>query len=199
MYEYTIAPKGADFDWNKVEKVEMLHELHPRHKHDVQAWFQVAYDSEAIYVKLTAREAHIRAELTGLLDEICDDSCLEFFLCPMEGDDRYFNIECNPNGKLYHGFGTNVHNLQRLIPEEPAIHPVVTRTEDGWTAEYAIPYTLIRLFFPDFSPAPGKAVKANCYKCGNFTVAPHWLCWCKVSEELSTFHCPAYFGTMYFG
>lgn len=198
MYEYTIARRNADHDWNTVEKVEMLHELHKRHQHDVRAWFQVCYDDEAIYVKLTAKESQIRAELHGLLDEICEDSCLEFFLCPIEGDDRYFNIEVNPNGILYHGFGTNVKNLQRLIPETPSILPQIHRTEDGWTAEYAIPYTLIRLFFPDFAPAPGKSVKANCYKCGDYTIAPHWLCWCKVSEELSTFHCPAYFGTMYF-
>ena len=199
MYEYTIARRGENHCWDHVEKVEMLHELHPRHKHDVKAWFQVCYDDEAIYVKLTAKETGIRAEHMGPLGEICEDSCLEFFICPMEGDDRYFNIECNPNGVLYHGFGTNVKNLQRLIPETPSILPQITRTEDGWTTEYAIPYTLIRMFFPGFAPAPGKSVKANCYKCGDLTSAPHWLCWCKVPDELSTFHCPAYFGTMYFG
>lgn len=196
--QYTIVRRTENHDWNTVPMLSMLEQLHPRYVHQVKAWAQVCYDDEALYVRLTAEEPFIRAELNGPLDEICEDSCLEFFFCPIENDDRYFNFEVNPNGAMYKGIGTNVRNLQRLIPENAFIVPTITMTEDGWVAEYAIPYTFVRLFFPDFSPAPGKSIRANCYKCGNHTVAPHWLCWCKVSEELSTFHCPAYFGTMTF-
>jgi len=178
--------------------LEMLEQLHPKSVHQVKATAQICYDDKALYVRLCAIEPHIRAEHHGPLGEICEDSCLEFFLCPMEGDNRYFNFEVNPNGAMYKGFGTNVRTLQRLIPENAYIVPEVSRTADGWEAQYAIDYEFIRLFFPSFSPAPGKAIRANCYKCGDLTLTPHWLCWSKVPEDLNTFHCPEHFGTMYF-
>lgn len=197
MNEYTIIRRTEPMDWSTVPALEMNEEL--RHRvHSVKASAQLCYDDRALYIKLTAVEQNIRAELTGPLDEICDDSCLEFFFCPIAGDDRYFNFEVNPNGAMYKGIGTSVTTLQRLIPENALIVPTITRTADGWTAEYAIPYEFVRLFFPDFSPAPGKSIRANCYKCGDKTDHPHWLCWCDVPEALATFHCPSYFGIMYF-
>ena len=195
MNEYTIVPKN---DWLTVPIATMDNTLFPSES-PVTAQAQVCYDDKALYVRLQAVEEDIRAELTGALDEICEDSCLEFFFAPMENDDRYFNIELNPNGAMYFGFGTSVQNLYRLIPENHPIHPVIKRTENGWIAEYSVPYEFIRLFFPAFSPAPGKAMRGNFYKCGENTKIPHWLCWNDIPSERATFHCPEYFGTFYFG
>ena len=194
MNEYTIVRKT---DWDKVPVLKMENCLFPSES-GVTAQAQICYDEKALYVKLQTVEAQIRAELTGLLDEICEDSCLEFFFCPMEGDDRYFNLEVNPNGAMYFGFGTSVQNLYRLIPENHPIHPVIERTEDGWQVEYAFPVEFVQLFFPGFAPAPGKTIRANCFKCGNFTPIPHWLCWNDIPAERATFHCPEYFGIMTF-
>ena len=60
---------------------------------------QLAWDEDALYVRLQAIEPHILARFTGTLDEVCKDSCLEFFFCPQEGE-RYFNFEVNPNGSV---------------------------------------------------------------------------------------------------
>ena len=84
---------------------------------DISATGQVCYDEEALYVRLTAKEKNIRAEGKGPLDAPCEDSCLEFFFCPMMEDNRYFNIEYNPNCCIYLGFASGVHDLVRLIPE----------------------------------------------------------------------------------
>ena len=65
---------------------------------------QAAWDEDALYIRLQAIEPHILRRFTGTLDEVCKDSCLEFFFCPVEGD-RYFNFECNPNGAMYVGYG----------------------------------------------------------------------------------------------
>lgn len=197
MPEYTIVRRPEPMTWEGIPALNIEYEY--RHtEHSVKAWAQLCYDDKALYVRLQTVEPEIRAELHGPLGEICEDSCLEFFLCPMAGDDRYFNLEVNPNGAMYKGFGTSVHTLQRLIPENAYIVPGVQFTEDGWSAEYAVPYEFIRLFFPGFSPAPGYAFRANCYKCGNLTAHPHWLTWAPVSETVGTFHCPPYFGTMRF-
>jgi hypothetical protein len=143
-------------------------------------------------------EEHIRAELTGLLDEICDDSCLEFFFCPMAGDKRYFNIECNLNGCLFLGFGPNVDELVRLIPEVPSIVPQAKRIEGGWETVYSIPYRFIRMFCPEFAPTSGYTTRANFYKCGNLTPQPHYLCWNPVPKQRCSFHNPDQFGIVHF-
>ena len=145
----------------------------------------------------------LRAELTGLIDEVCDDSCLEFFFCPMEDDLRYFNIEYNPNTARFLGFGSGIPDLIRLLPDEnnDRFLPCVKIFEGGWELTYQIPYEFIRRFFPDFAPAPGKAMRANCCKCGDKTVNFHWLTWNPLtySDEDFTFHTPSEFGQMIFG
>ena len=193
METYTIVPKTA---WENVPVLKIESPLLPGAS-GVSAQAQICYDEKALYVRLSAVENNIRAEHQGLLDEVCEDSCLEFFYSPM-GDGRYFNLEVNPNGAMYFGFGTSLQNLYRLIPENHPIHPIVEKTDGGWTVEYAIPHSFVQLFFPDFSPAPGKKILANCYKCGDLTDHPHWLCWNPVPDPKATFHCPQYFGTMQF-
>ena len=198
MPEYTIVRRPEPMSWDGIPVLNIDHVYRPT-EHSVKAWAQLCYDDSALYIRLQASEPEIRAEHHGPLGEICEDSCLEFFLSPIPGDHRYFNLEVNPNGAMFKGFGTSVHTLQRLIPEKAFIVPFITFTEDGWVAEYAVPYEFIRLFFPDFSPAPGKTIRANCYKCADLSSHPHWLCWAPVTEEAGTFHRPELFGTMIFG
>ena len=197
MKEYIISRCHGQPDWSKVPALQINNWL----KSDpmpISAQAQVCYDDSALYVRLSALEEHIRAELTGLLDEICEDSCLEFFFCPMAGDERYFNIECNPNGCLFLGFGPNVDELVRLIPENPPIVPQAKRIEGGWETVYSIPYSFIRMFFPEFSPAPGCSTRANFYKCGDKTEPPHYISWNPVPLQRCAFHNPDAFGIVHF-
>ena len=159
---------------------------------------QAAWDTDALYVRLQAIEPNIRREYTGDLDPVCQDSCLEFFFSPDPTDNRYFNIEFNPNGCMYLGTGRNVQTLLRLLPEDKPIDPVVTYTETGWAVEYAVPCSFIRRIFPDFSPVSGGMIRANCYKCGDETVQPHYFSWNPIELTSPSFHCPEFFGIMYF-
>lgn len=195
MNQYTVVRRPENGCWDTVPVIKLENCLFPSES-PVTASAQVCYDDAALYVKLQTVEEHIRAELTGPLDEICEDSCLEFFFSPMEGDNRYFNLEVNPNGAMYFGFGTSVQNLYRLIPENHPIKPVIQRTADGWNVEYAFPADFVALFFPDFRLKPGKTMMANFFKCGENTLIPHWLCWNDIPAERKTFHCPEYFGKL---
>lgn len=197
MREYTITRCNGQPDWDKVPaaQIDNLLDTEPM---PISAQAQVCYDENALYVRLSAVETDIRAELTGLLDEICEDSCLEFFISPIAGDRRYINIECNPNGCLFLGFGPNVDELMRLIPENPPIVPKTKRLDNGWEAVYSIPYSFIRMFFPEFSPAPGYAARANFYKCGDKTPQPHYLTWNPVPMQRCAFHNPDAFGVVHF-
>ena len=198
MRTHLIPKRSGPLDWSRVPLLA-IDNLCWTPEIDISATAQICYDAEALYLRLAARESAIRAQHTGPLGMPCEDSCLEFFFSPIPGDSRYLNFEFNPNGCLYLGFGTSVNDLIRLIPETPFIHPQIERTADGWMTTYAIPYSFIRQFFPHFSPAPGKSILANCYKCGEKTPKPHYIAWNPIPEEPLTFHCPQYFGRMYFG
>lgn len=198
MKEYTIIKKSEDFSWDKVPKLTICEPLEPVEV-TIQAWAQICYDEEALYVRLSSDEKNIRAELTGPLDEVCSDSCLEFFFSPIEGDKRYFNVESNLNGAIYLGIGSNAHNLVRLIPEEPSIKPSAKKTEEGWELSYSIPYEFIRRFFPEFKVFSGKKIRANCFKCADMTEPPHYLTWNPHPLlEYASFHNPDAFGMMKF-
>ncbi len=197
MREYTITRCAGHPDWNQIPAAQIDNWVKSTPV-PISAQAQVCYDDEALYVRLSAQEEHIRAELTGLLDEISEDSCLEFFFCPKSDDKRYFNIECNLNGCLYLGFGANIDDLVRLIPEIPPIVPKARLIEGGWETVYAIPYRFIRTFFPEFSPCSGYTTRANFYKCGDKAALHHNLTWNPVPPQRCCFHNPDAFGIVHF-
>ena len=198
MKEYTITKKAENFSWDQVPKLTICEPLE-QVEVTIQAWAQICYDEEALHVRLSSDEKDIRAELSGPLDEVCSDSCLEFFFSPVEGDRRYFNIESNLNAAIYLGIGSNAHNLVRLIPEEPSIKPCAKKTEEGWEVSYSIPYEFIRRFFPEFKVYSGKEIRANCFKCADMTEPPHYLTWNPHPLlEYASFHNPDAFGLMKF-
>lgn len=197
MKTYTIIRKKENFSWEQVP-VLAIDTLLWSPEVPISAQAQICCDDQAMYVRLQAVEPHIRAEEEGPLGKPCEDSCLEFFFCPILGDDRYFNFEFNPNLCMHLGMGPNLPDSVRLLPELSLFAPEVTRTTDGWVLEYSIPYSFIRQFFPAFSPASGSAIRANCYKCGDLTVQEHYLAWNPIDLPRPAFHCPQFFGIMYF-
>ena len=197
MRKYTIVKKPEFPDWSNVPKLA-IDNLLWSDPVDIKAEGALCYDDEGLYVRLTAVEENIRAENTGRLGIPCEDSCLEFFFSPMEGDSRYFNIELNPNGCLYLGFGSNRYNLLRLIARNEPFSVDTARTADGWMVTYHIPWDFIRLFFPDFKVCSGTTMRGNFYKCGDLTVQPHYFSWNPVQLTNPEFHCPDHFGLLCF-
>lgn len=197
MKEYIIVRRPQKLDWEQIPALQISEPYHTGPV-DITAEARLCYDDEALYVHLQAVEQNISAQYTGPLDEVSEDSCLEFFFSPMEGDTRYFNIEVNPNGAIYLGFGPHIQGLCRLIPENPVIIPKPEYTQDGWKVTYAVPHSFVRQFFPEYSPAPGKSIRANCYKCGSLKEPEHYLCWCSVVPQKCAFHNPSRFGIMHF-
>lgn len=91
--------------WNKLPFISIDQALWCS-PNGISALAQLCWNREALLVRLAAQEPSIRAQETGPLGMPCEDSCLEFFFCPVEEDKRYFNIEFNPNCCLYLGFGS---------------------------------------------------------------------------------------------
>lgn len=198
MKSYTIVKKPSILDWSVIPLVEIDTQLQ-KEPVDITATGQLCYDENAIYVRLAAKEKHIRAEHNGLLDEVCEDSCLEFFLAPVYGDKRYINIEYNPNCAIYLGIASKLDDLVRLIPEFGfPFSPITKKTEGGWEITYQIPFEFIRRFFPDFVPASGTKMRGNFFKCGDLTIQEHYLCWNMITCNPVSFHRSCDFGVLEF-
>ena len=198
MRSYTMQKISGAPDWENVPSLEIDTRLwNP--ETGIKAAAQICWDSKALHVRLRAVEAQVRAEQTGLLDMPCEDSCLEFFFAPVAGDDRYFNIEYNPNASLFLGLGRNRSDYIRLILTEPfSFDPKPVRTADGWEISYRVPFDFVRLFFPEFAPKSGDVMRANCFKCGDLTPQEHYLSWNPVTSANPDFHRPCDFGEMIF-
>lgn len=198
MRTYTLKKITSTPNWDEIA-VMPIDTLLWTPESDIRAQAQLCWDDAAIYVRLAAQEANIRAEHTGLMAAVCEDSCLEFFFRPTE-DMRYFNFEFNPNCALFLGLGINSKELVRLIvqDQDAVFTPKATRRCDGWEISYRIPFSFIRHFFPAFAPKVGLQFSGNCYKCGDLTVAPHYFVWNPI-ETGTTFHCPQYFGQLILG
>lgn len=199
MREYSIVRRPGSLDWARVPELEIDTVLWGTEA-GVRAWGQICWDDGALYVRLRAREREIRAEhpADAPLAMACEDSCLEFFLSPVPGDMRYFNIEFNPNGCMYLGFGEERANRVRLLPKRNPFDPAPFRTGDGWGITYRVPFDFLRQFYPGFAPVPGDELRANCYKCGDLTVREHYLSWNPCTSAAPDFHRPCDFGRMIF-
>ena len=184
-------------DWDSVDRVELKDTgwLEPA---PVRAWAQLCHDGEDLYVRMEAEESPVRATLTGLLDQVCDDSCLEFFFAPDCGDERYFNFEFNPLGALNLGFGGPRPTRVRQIVKKPEelFRPEPFRTERGWGIQYRVPGEFICRYFPDLRLQGQSA--CNFYKCGDRTLRPHYLSWSPMTAKTPDFHRRQDFGTIRF-
>ena len=200
MKNYKITKVTAAPDWREIPTLD-INIPYLTTPADITAGAQICYTENELLVHLFTAEQNVRAVEKGPLGAPYEDSCLEFFFCPCEGDARYFNIEVNMNGCFFLGFGSGDADLVRLLPEDtiPAIlAPDIRKTEDGWEIFYRVPYSFIRRFFPDFRAYAGKEMRANCYKCADLSEPSHYLSWNKIEGEPLTFHKSRCFGKMVF-
>lgn len=200
MNHYTITRVSGKPDWSKIPCLE-VNNFQWLPALDIRMKAQLCYDETGIHVHLRAWEQNIRAEYNEPLSMVCEDSCMEFFFRPVEADLRYFNFEINPNGCTYIGFGPDMPNLVRLIPQEEDtfLQKKTGYTDDGWEVYYTVPVSMIQVFFPGYILEPGKKIYANCYKCGDETKQPHFISWNPIESETPNFHRPQDFGLMELG
>jgi hypothetical protein len=128
------------------------------------------------------------------------DSCLEFFFTAQEKGNRYFNVEINPNGACYFGFGRLRHQRCRLLIKKvkKLLNIRTFKTEKGWGVEFAIPVWFLEIYSPGFALFPGKKLRGNFYKCAEDSVTPHFITWNEVTYYKPDFHKPNYFGKLIF-
>ena len=194
--EYTVIRLDGP-DWEQVPAAALRHMdwLAPC---AVAAKAQACHDGANLWVRMEAEETAVRATLTGALDPVCDDSCLEFFFAPDGTDCRYFNFEFNPLGTINLGFGAERSTRVRQIVKHPEelFRPEPFYTKDGWGIVFRIPADFIRLYMPSFALTGVGA--GNFYKCGDKTQTPHYLAWAPLSSAAPDYHRRQDFGILRF-
>lgn len=194
---YPVSPNGPQ--WESLPKAE-LSNVQWIDVRGIRAWGQLCYDEKFLYIRLEAEEEHILARYTGENDPVSDDSCLEFFFSPEEEGNRYFNVEINPNGACYFGYGCLRHERCRLLCKNirELFSVRAFSTEKGWGAELALPVWYLEIYFPGFALFPGKKLRGNFQKCAKESLTPHYITWNKIETEKPDFHQPAFFGHLIF-
>ena len=80
MKTYTITKVTGTPDWSTIPALEMNESYHKTlDEIPVRAWTQIAYNDEALLIRQWAVEPNIRRELTGMLDEVCEDKSVQIF------------------------------------------------------------------------------------------------------------------------
>ena len=109
----------GDIDWTVVPE-ERLSVSNWDSEVFYDTYFQMCFKkNDGIYVRMHTNETDIRAEFSNDDDPVWQDSCMEFFVCAVEGREEYINFEMNSNGVYLSEFGkdkkSRVFLANRLI------------------------------------------------------------------------------------
>ena len=175
------------------------------YQYEPEVRFNIAYTDREILLKYYVKEKYFKAEKTVSNQMVCEDSCVEFFVSPVD-DGIYYNFEFNAIGTCLLGTGTCREDSFRA-PEE-VISKIRRLTSAGnrpvkeikgefkWTITLAIP---LEVFFRhNVKDLEGKIFRANFYKCGDKLSEPHYLTWNIIRTPAPDYHQPGYFGQLEF-
>lgn len=166
--------------------------------------FRVLHTGDAILLNFVVSEASVRAVASADLGRVWEDSCCEFFV-NFEGEEEYYNFECNCACKLLVNYGKkgDRHHAPQNVLENVkrwsslGNDPFEERIGDcSWELSLIIPAS--SLFKHDVKDLSGMTLRGNFYKCGDLLQTPHFLSWSPIDLSQPCFHCPEFFGKLIF-
>lgn len=167
-------------------------------------FFNLARSNDSIFIKFNVRGNMLRAIYSNDQEPVNEDSSVEFF-CKTVTDEYYNNFEFNCIGTCAAAKRKNrkediirfsLVELQ-TIERYPSIGRRAFNEMEGmfeWELTVKIPYVLMGI---DPKNLPEK-IMGNFYKCADGTDSPHYLSWNPIKTEKPDFHCPEFFGELYF-
>ena len=187
-------------EWNSIDCVNWKEQ-----SYQPSVKFRAAHTGDAILLHYQVTEASVRAVAATDDGRVWEDACVEFFLSP-EGNDFYYNFECNCATKLLlHG---GPAGGERPTASEEVLKSVKRWSSLGtepfeervgectWEVALVIPASAI--FRHEIDSLNGKTMRANFYKCGDKLQTPHFLSWSPIDLPKPKFHCPEFFGELMF-
>lgn len=168
--------------------------------------FRIGHHNNQIWMKFYVDEAHVLAKRTTTNSATHKDSCVEFFVDPLQ-DGNYYNFEFNAIGVTHLAYGPSRKDREfvdaAIIEEQLKIEsslgkePFLERSGDNtWEMTVVIPAATFT--HTKNLSLKGLKSKANFYKCGDETAMPHYLSWNRVGTERPDFHQPLFFGNLVF-
>lgn len=108
---------------------------------------KLLYNDYGIYVQLQTDEKPLLARYTDQNDEVCNDSCMEFFFRPNENDPRYFNFEFNPFGTMYFAVRTSRWDPMHPAKDKEYFNVKSYVDDKRWILQFCIPFEFIDEIF----------------------------------------------------
>lgn len=173
---------------------------------------KLLYGLEGLYGLFRVQDRYVRCVHRRYQDPVYNDSCVEFFVQPIDGK-GYFNFEFNCGGTMLASYiedptrtGSSFRVFTKLSKQEsrqvliyhslpPMIEPEWDR-ETIWYLEFYIPFAVLEKYTGAVDINPGAIWRANLFKCADQTSHPHWAAWSEV--DALNFHLPHCFGAIEF-
>ncbi len=202
MKSVTIPVCACAPDWSDMKEYSLSNHLWPQ---AYPAYYSscvrfCAVEGKGLFVRFQSEEPLPRAVCTNRDDPVYNDSCMELFLQPVQGDSRYINVEINPAGVYLSEIGTC--RSDRIFLKDVTdlyCETTVSETDTGWAVELFLPDALIAdVFGTEFSFATVRQLKLNVYKCGEKTEYPHYSSLFNIETPKPDYHRPEFFGTANF-
>lgn len=183
-------PDMFSAEWEKAEVASLEVINWPEFSYKPKTTARVLHNGEALFVRMETDENPIIARKRVQNDDICVDSCMEFFFMPNAKDGRYINLEFNPFGAMYLGVRTDRYNYEH--PEENnRFFDVKTYVDsEKWVLTFTITFEFINRKVGGIDDE----FKGNFYKCGEGAGRQHYVTYYPVDTEEPDYHRPEFFG-----
>jgi hypothetical protein len=196
--------------WKDVASLKLENYMGSKPAHLPKTAVKLLYDKSFVYVIFQVKDRYVRAVCENYEDQVCNDSCVEFFFTPgTDLKEGYFNLEINCGGTMLFRHQNAREENQVSVEKEDArgidVAPSLSKIVDPeiqepvtWTLEYALPLDMLEKYAPVVRPAEGVLWRANFYKCADLSSHPHWLTWSPVELPEPDFHKKEFFGGLRF-
>jgi hypothetical protein len=208
-------PFVKTLDGRALSEVASVMELHARRESiDVLNWretfpykpvvvFDVARGKNDLYIRYFVRGLSLRALADHDGTFVHEDSCVEFFMRKAD-EMNYINFEFNCIGTCYACRHQSREVSTPLTADEfRSIRRYTTVQREAfaekrglyaWELIVAIPFRVMGLN-PENLP---EKIRGNFYKCADKTENPHYVTWSPIDLPHPNYHCPEFFGEIYF-
>ncbi len=183
--------------WDEVpeEKLAFSHwgsEVH------YNTYFKMCFvKNKGIFVKMRTDETQLALQYSKRDEPVYEDSCMEFFISPVEGENEYINFEMNALGTYLTEFGAGKKD-RVFLKEITDYVPLVTAKiySNGWSVELFVPCELVSDVFKTNFTADECIIKGNFYKCGDKTQKVHYSSYNEMTTLPPGFHNPERFAVI---
>ena len=203
--DFEINGKGDAESWNFTDWVIL-----PQRRiggEELTTKVKVLYSEKGIYFLFYCEDNKITATMDKDFMELWKEDVVEVFLWPDETSSTYFEYELSPlnfelpllisnkDGDLVRWMPFNYNTVDRMTKHATHINggKKLTNTVENWTAEFFIPYKLLRPL-KNRQPKTGTRWRANLYRVDYDKGTSVWS-WQAVG---SSFHDMKKFGTLVF-